>query len=294
MSDAPDTGAPLKRRRDLLRAGGAFALGPLAALVAPARDARAEGGDELSALRARGVLRVAVYKDFAPFSDDGRGIDIDLAQALAAALGVRADVLAFEAEEKVEDDLRNMVWRGTLLGYGPADLMLHAPVDPVFAERNPQARLFGPYFRDRLQLARSLSRIPRLDTLDGLRGEAIGAEDNTLASFVLLSVDGGRLAGSLQHYHSTGQALQDLKAGRLSAVMGLRSELQYGMAGAEGFALTDPAAPGIPAGGWRLGMAVRSGREALAGAVESALGGLIADGSVEKIFRKFNVAWSAP
>ena len=272
-------------RRDLLIASCALALGC---------RARAEAGEDLASVRKRGVLRVAVYKEFAPFSDQGHGIDVEVGQALCAGLGLRAEFLPFDAEEKVEDDLRNMVWRGTLLGYGPADVMLHVPVDPEFARRTPQARIFGPYYRERLQLVRNLASIPRVDSLDALRGHPVGAEDGTLASIVLLSADGGRLAGDLRHFHSTALALEELKAGRLAAVMGLCSELQYGMAGAEGYAISDAVAPGLAPGGWRLVLAVKADREELAHALQGALDALMAAGQVEQIFRKFNVSWTSP
>lgn len=46
---------------------------------------------------AAGELKVAVYKDFAPYSfeDAGqpRGVDVELAQALAKALGVRLTLI---------------------------------------------------------------------------------------------------------------------------------------------------------------------------------------------------------
>lgn len=46
---------------------------------------------------AAGELKVAVYKDFAPYSfqDHGqpRGVDVDLAQALAEAMGVRLKLI---------------------------------------------------------------------------------------------------------------------------------------------------------------------------------------------------------
>ncbi len=46
---------------------------------------------------AAGELKVAVYKDFAPYSfeDHGqpRGVDVELAQALAKALGVRLQLM---------------------------------------------------------------------------------------------------------------------------------------------------------------------------------------------------------
>ncbi|MET0216600.1 MAG: hypothetical protein ABW205_01550 [Burkholderiales bacterium] len=65
--------------------------------------------DALETVQTKGVLRVAVYRSFAPFSDGG--IDVDLAKALAAKLGVKPDVAAFDAGEEVSDDLRNMVGR---------------------------------------------------------------------------------------------------------------------------------------------------------------------------------------
>lgn len=49
------------------------------------------------AIIAAGELKVAVYKDFAPYSfeDHGqpRGVDVELAQALASALGVRLQLI---------------------------------------------------------------------------------------------------------------------------------------------------------------------------------------------------------
>ena len=137
------------KRRSLLRAGAALA----AAAALPA--ARAYDLDEA---RRRGQLRFAVYKEFAPFSDDGKGIDIEIAEALAAALQVKAGFLPFDADENVDDDLRNMVWRGHYLGYGPADAMIHVPVDRAFMERNGRVKIFAPYYRETLQLARSRER----------------------------------------------------------------------------------------------------------------------------------------
>jgi ABC-type amino acid transport substrate-binding protein len=271
-----------RRRRSVLAAACALAVVSLAR------------ASDLPQLRVRGRLRIAVYRDFPPFSDAGRGIDVALGQALAQALQLQADVMPFDADEKVEDDLRNMVWRGTLLGYGPADVMLHVPVDRAFAQRNPQVKIFAPYFREKLQLVRAVARIPRADTLAALQGHPLGAEDGTLASIALLSAEGGRLRENVRHYSSTRLALDDLKAGRLAAVMGLRSELQAGLAGVGGFELTDPSAPGIPQGGWLLGLAVKEDHEQLANALQAALSSLIEQDQVGKIFRQYNVSWVRP
>ncbi|MBV8209827.1 MAG: transporter substrate-binding domain-containing protein [Burkholderiaceae bacterium] len=269
-------------RRSLLGAACALAVAPLVR------------ANDLPDLRRHGRIRVAVYRDFPPFSDGKGGIDVEIGQALARQLQVQAEVLPFDAGEAVEDDLRNMVWRGTLLGYGPADVMMHAPVDTAFAERNPKVKLLAPYFREKLQVARNVARIPRLDSLAGLQGMALGAEDGTLASIVLLSAEGGRLRENVQHYPSSGLALEDLKAGRLAAVVGLRSELQYGIAGVDGYELSDVVAPGVPRG-WLLGLAVKSEDESLADALKSAMKDLVDSGTVKSIFRAHKVvSWDRP
>jgi hypothetical protein len=51
----------------------------------------------------------------------GQGIDVDLAAALADTLGMKVTPLPFQADENMDDDLRNMVWQGHYLGFGPAD-----------------------------------------------------------------------------------------------------------------------------------------------------------------------------
>ncbi len=48
--------------------------------------------DTMQQIRDRARLIVAVYKDFAPFSDDGEGIDVDIARALAEKLGLTAEI----------------------------------------------------------------------------------------------------------------------------------------------------------------------------------------------------------
>ena len=135
-------------RRTCLRWMGA--AGMAAALGSPRRLS----ATPLSRVRERGVLTVGLYHDMPPFHVDGKGIDVELAQALAASLGVKLALLPFHADENMDDDLRNMVWRGHYLGYGPADLLLHVPVDRPLMEGNPQVQIFAPYWRDEVVVAR--------------------------------------------------------------------------------------------------------------------------------------------
>ncbi len=67
----------------------------LAAATAAPRLAAAGAGERLDAVRSGGALRVGMTGDYRPYSllaDDGTwsGLDVDVARALAAALGVQA------------------------------------------------------------------------------------------------------------------------------------------------------------------------------------------------------------
>ena len=50
-------------------------------------------------------------------------------------------LLPFRADDSMNDDLRSMVWRGHYLGYGPADVPMHVPVDRPLMEANPQVAM---------------------------------------------------------------------------------------------------------------------------------------------------------
>src|SRR5476651_747120 len=139
--------AVLRRFRTGGRATAALGALALAFHLAPLAGAEAGEKSALAGIQQRGILTVALYKDFAPFSDNGRGIDVDLAEALAAKLGVKMSPLWFAAGEKMDDDLRKMVWKGTPIGYGPADLMMHFPVDREYMVRIEQVKIFAPYHR---------------------------------------------------------------------------------------------------------------------------------------------------
>jgi len=149
----------LSRRRCLRLLAGGAAGAALGGFTRPAHAAT------LAQVRERGSLIVGFYDDMPPFHVKGQGIDVDLAQALADALGVKMVRLPFNADENMNDDLRNMVWRGHYLGFGPADVLMHVPVDRPLMQANPQVEIFGPYYRERLVLARDLARVPTLDSM---------------------------------------------------------------------------------------------------------------------------------
>ena len=66
--------------------------------------------DDMAAIRQRGRLRIAVYNDFPPYAmSGGKGIDADIGRAIAEKLGLTPEIVGFNADEDMNDDLRNMV-----------------------------------------------------------------------------------------------------------------------------------------------------------------------------------------
>src|SRR5690242_10845703 len=107
-----------------------------------------------------GHLVVAVYRDFAPFAKGELGIDADLGKALAAKLGLVAEVREYREADDVDGDLRNIIWRGHHLWRGRlADVMMHVPVDRRVIEKNEQVRIFGAYYQERIAIVRNKGRI---------------------------------------------------------------------------------------------------------------------------------------
>ncbi|WP_229429514.1 ABC transporter substrate-binding protein [Massilia sp. ZL223] len=265
----------MSRRRALLAcAAAAFAA------AAPARA----GWDKI---RESGALKVAVYNEFAPFSDKGAGIDVDLAQVLAAKLGLRLSLMPFPADEEVADDLRNMVWKGHYLGYGPADVMLHVPVDSRLMADNPQVRIFAPYYVESLRLARSAAAIPQLQGVDSLAGKRIGVEKVSIAGMLMLGE--ARLREQVRIYPTAGEALAALKAGALDAVLAKRSEVETALRDDPAFPVEELAFQRMPRNGWAVGMAVRKDNEDLARRLQAAVNEMTASGELAALFEKHGV-----
>lgn len=278
--------AYLPSRRDCLRWLGAAGLAgaPLISSAAP-----------LDRIRERGTLTVALYKDMPPFHVDGRGIDVELAQALADALGVKLSVLPFNADENMGDDLRNMVWRGHYLGFGPADVLMHVPVDKPLIDETPQARILAPYWRERVVLARQLDRLAQLDSLSALGDAKVAVPGQTLAGWLMIGADGGAYRNQLFTQWKDGtEAARALQRGEVAAAAGLASEMESVLRGDARFAIAPLPSPRAQRNGWAVGMAVKKDATDLAQALQAGVDELAASGRLRKMFERANVAWLAP
>lgn len=276
------------RRRFICAAGGL-----LAACLMPAH-AKAD-----LELQQAGALRIAVYAGFAPYSDRGKGVDVAIGQALARRLGLQAQVAEFPAGETMNDDLRNMVWRGHYLGTQPGDVMLHVPVDLDFARSNKQVTIFGPYHLETMALARNPQQVPApqgsaANAFEVFTREKIGAEVDTHASDFLLHVLNGRLRENVVHFRTVPEAAEAMSRGEVSAVLGTYTQLEAAFAGSQGVVIDALSMPEMRVTGWPIGMAVKAESTELAAALSEALADLQRSGELDQIFKDHGLTHRLP
>ena len=268
----------------------ALAATPLFATL-PAR------ADDMAAIRQRGRLRIAVYNNFPPYAmSGGKGIDADIGRAIAEKLGLAPEIVGFNADEDMNDDLRNMVWKGHYLGTQPADVMLHVPVDEHLAKANDKVRIFGAYHRESLALARNPERVSQLSgsaavSLEIFTREKIGVETASLADSFLLGVLSGRLRENVVHFKTVAEAAMGLADGRISAILAPRAELEAALAGQTRFAIDTTKFAELKVDSWPLGMAVKVEEMALAEAIGNAMADLKRDGTVAAIFKRHGISY---
>ncbi|MBC2670085.1 substrate-binding periplasmic protein [Novosphingobium piscinae] len=287
----PRSGGRLGRRALL---GGLFgALGAAALLPQPLRAA------PLARVRAEGRLRVGVYAENRPWSwSEGgvlRGIDVDLGKALAAALQVRAEVVEFYAGDDLAADLRNVVWRGGLLGFQPCDVMLHVPFDRQLMLDSDQVAIVAPYYREGFAI---------LCGPDGgdceappvqFRGKRLAAETATMSDAYLLGSFGGVLGAGVRH-HTTGYgAMAALAGGQADVAMGTRAQAEAALHDfpAAGLRRRRGPIPALASPGWDVAMAVKDNSRTLGDALEAALAELATRGDLARLFAAHGVEWHA-
>ena len=279
------------------------ALAALAGTVASAwAPAQAMELQDLDRIRATGVLKVAIYKDNAPYSDlvgnEVTGLDVSLARALAREMNLQLALLPFDAGEKMNDDLRNMVWRGHYLGYGPADVMLHVPVDKYLINQNRQTLIFAPYAREVLTVLHRNDRLSGLRSGDDLQGLKLGAEQGSGAASILMAYRGGMLREQVRIFRNGIEAAAAVLAGEVDAAYVTRAQAETALfrarADRHAYGLTTLGLPGLADNGWPIGMAVKSENKSLAQALEAALQRLRDQGQLLALFRDQGLTLVAP
>ena len=258
---------------------------------------------------ASGVLKVAVYENFPPYSyqQDGqaRGVDVELAQKLADSQALRLELMWITPGEKLDDDLRNFVWKGHYLRPDElADVMLRVPYDRNYAfKRNELGELvnelvvmFGPYQREHWQVAHDTRRLKEVPSVAVFGYHPIGVELESVPSFYMSSVFGGRMSGNTRHYPGPPLAFAALREGKEDAVMALRGEIDWLLqeAGDPQLKAADNAYPEMGRQQWDIGMAVHESNRQLAYALEGALVELIGSGELAKVYARYGLRYEVP
>lgn len=259
--------------------------------VAGAEEAQA------SLVQQPGRLRVAVYKDFPPYSYQEKGVDVDIAQALAKKLGLDLELAWFPGDDDMNDDLRNMVWKGHYMGTRPADVMMHVPVDEHLAKANDKVRIFAPYTMESIAVARDPRKVPAINgsaavALEVFTREKIGVEGGTLSDSFLLSALNGRIREQVTHFHTVTEAAAALHRGEVSAVMAPRGELEAALAatgGEKGYAVDTVRMPELRIQNWAIGMAVKADNNALEQRLTQAVAELQKEGVIDQIFARYQL-----
>jgi ABC-type amino acid transport substrate-binding protein len=285
-----------------LRRREALALLP-AALAMPWPVLAQTDLSDLARIRANGALKVAVYKDNAPFSSgpatDMTGLDVSLAEALARQMNLKLSLLPFDAGENMNDDLRNMVWRGHYLGYGPADVMLQVPADRFLANGNPQVTIMAPYMRQSNVLLHDSRRLASAATPEDLKGLPLAAERGAGAASVLMGYGGGLLRNQVSIYPSGVEAAQAVIDGKAAGAFVLRAQAEAALfqrkASVEQFPLSKlNLSNGIADTGWPVGMAIKAAHKDLGAALDTAMKSLRESGELLAMFKQHGLTLTAP
>ncbi len=291
----PSTSQPFNCpfRRPLARAvailASVLAFAPLAGSPAKARS--------LEAIKQAGQLRVTIYQNYKPWSwqEDGKlkGIDVDVGAALAQQLGLKVNYLELRAEDDIGDDLRNGVWRGSLLGTQPGDVMLHVPYDKQIEVANDKIKLVAPYHAEGLAMAVEPAKADSARDFALFEKEKVAVEGGTLSDVILLSARDHKLIDRVVHFKGVAKAAMAYQNGEVSAFYGEAAMVENLV-----HTVSRPASIIYPqyfmAREWTIGGAIKVDDIELGEAIDKGVAELKTSGEMQRIFAAYGVAWRAP
>lgn len=275
------------------RRGALAALG--GALVAPFASA-----SPLDKVIARGSLTIAVYREFEPWSwtENGafKGVDVEIGDLIAQALALKPDFQELIPGDDVAADLRNAVWRGSLGGRAPADLLMHVPIDRQLALANDRAVLIAPYYREGFTMACNRDKQPDCEVIPTtLKGRPLAAEIDSVPDFYLTSLAGGTLRADVHHFPSGPAAVRATAKGETDAVVATRAQIEHAMlTDRERLVQRKGPLPMMMSPGWNVGLAVKDDSRDLGDKLESIVAALIANGKIPAIFERYGIVFRPP
>jgi polar amino acid transport system substrate-binding protein len=254
-------------------------------------------GQDYDEILDRGFMTFAVYEDFAPYSwlanGEPTGIDVDIARLIAEKIGVEARFNFFAADETVDGDLRNQVWKGPIVSGEVSNIMMHVPYSKDFGCRNEMVVLGGQYFNETVSVAYRKATFPDdPPTTPYFRYNKVGVETDTISDFYLSNFQGGMLLPNIVHYPSYELAFDGMKAGEVDAVMGVKGILEHNLS--DGYAIHSPPLVNFTLNNWTLGIAVRMNFREVFYTADGILSDAVADGRIQGIFEKYGVSYLPP
>ena len=259
-------------------------------------------------IKASGEIVIAVYENFPPYSfiEDGveKGIDIELGKKVAASLNVKPVWYFTGFDENLASDLRNTIWRGNLIHKTKADIMFRIPYDYDYLRmtdistgelENERVTIKGPYQSEKWIIATNKEVIPQIKTLAIFAYQTIGVEIDMLPDLHLSGFARGLLQRNIKHYANFQDAVNDLKSGKIDAIAGLKSQIEYLIDyknNKDKYYLTQD----IPQmkSQWDLATAVSSSYRDLSYHVDGVLDVAYKNDEIKKIFESFGVEYLAP
>lgn len=257
---------------DAWRCSRAILLGSVFLLAG--RASPVFGADTLDAIRQRGELRWgADAEGGAPYvypdpqkPEQLIGFENDLAEALAAKLGVKAKMVQNQWDQLIP-----------ALERGNFDIILNGL--ELTAANQRRITMSQPYYVYAEQIV-TRQDTTNLTRLESLKGRAVGVLSSTVAQRLVQAMGGA----DLRIYPGNVESLRDLKAGRIEAVvLDLPIALFYAQPDRELRFSGEPFAPGY------YGIGVRKQDLKLLAAINQALVDFGRDGTLERIYRRYGL-----
>jgi len=263
----------------------------------PQNTSRDIVGQDLDEIQERGWIEFAAYDAFPPYSydDDGEpaGIDIEIGRLIAKSLGVEPRFKFVDAGETLEADLRNTLWKGSIVGDRVSNVMLRVPYDSEFACRVEQVVFTGQYASESIVIAYRSDAYPEEKPVPAyFRFDTVAVENDSIADFYLTTLAGGQLNQNIRRYPTMAQAMEAMAAGETKAAMGPKSQLEFGLK--DGIEVHEPPLPGFSVGKWTIGVGVNFRYRPLAYAVDDAIYSALEDGRIEQIFERHRLSFAPP
>jgi polar amino acid transport system substrate-binding protein len=259
-------------------------------------------------IQAGGEIVIALYNDFPPYSyiEDGeaKGIDVEIGKYIAESLNVKPKWYFTDSGEDLDGDLRNVVWKGNPVHKTRADVMLRIPYDYDYMRQidatsgslqTDMVVIKSPYHSEKWVIVTHKEVLPSVNTLGVFAYHTIGVELDTLPDKHLSMNNGGLLRKNVKRYAKFEDAIKDFKAGKLDAISGLKSQLEFLLDynnNQEKYTMTNEVL-GIKSL-WDIGVATRTDARELSYHIDGVITKLYEDNTLQKIFDSYHVTYAKP